>query len=225
MKRIALVTIGTLALAGCTGTSSEERAQATQEGPQIVVRGADLREPTQEEVDAHWDEMGTLFERMDQEWPQDIEIVRWISRDEWDSTMAECLIDAGFPMEIGRDGYLRSSEIEGDREIDEYLASWNICEAQYPVHPASEWEIGDAYFSAQYDYLIHEWTPCMEWEGYPQPVPLTREEFIERIRSTGDAYGSFGAFDAIRHLSEDEFYAVLWQCPLKFYPPAELRNG
>ncbi|WP_421743089.1 hypothetical protein [Cellulomonas sp.] len=63
--------------------------------------------------------------------PPDVAVVRWITRDEHPSVMADCLIAAGWPItNVSASGY--DVEYTADQEAAMILSDY-VCDAQYPV--------------------------------------------------------------------------------------------
>lgn len=63
--------------------------------------------------------------------PPDVPIVRWVERSESPFVLADCLAEAGFPVEnVSSEGFDHS--LRADQEADFALASY-ICTAQFPA--------------------------------------------------------------------------------------------
>lgn len=189
-----------------------------------MVTSEDLREPTHEEIDTHWEHVRADFDELGEEIPADLEIVRWVSMDEAMILTAECLTEAGFPSRTIDRAQLESSP--GPGQEDQYLVTHATCRAQYPINPASAWDpMSDDVLAAAYEYMVDELMPCLENRGQPQPDPPTKETFIEQAGLTGDSITDFISLPMDGERLEEELNELLGACPVNFFPPLELRNG
>lgn len=73
--------------------------------------------------------------RLDITNPPEVDLVRWITRDQWDATMSDCLTQAGFPTKPAVGGGLEHDPgIPVDQTPGYHLAIYR-CEAQYTLEP------------------------------------------------------------------------------------------
>lgn len=224
--RLSILLITTL-LCSCASSDTapdSDDGSTERHHDEILVHGEDLREPTQEEIDDHWESVVMNFSDSEREVPEDLEVIRWVSLDEFGYVLADCFTEAGFPTEGLPDGGWRTYA-DLTENSDQYSLAFITCLAKYPVHPASEWDrTSGEYLAAAYDYLVNALIPCLIDEGYPQPDPPSFDVFTERMRAEPYLIDFVDFPDAIEIPWEDVLDLEL-TCPVNFVPPAEIRNG
>lgn len=137
--------LGVFLLVGCSGSSDED----------VDALAPELQE------EAHAMAAGWGISEI-----PDVEPVRIIDLHEWASVQSECLIAAGYPVEVHEDGEgLDLSQIEPE-VIDEFNAERLRCEMTYPVDPKYYEPLSQSQLTRLYEYRSTTLIECMEEEGY-----------------------------------------------------------
>lgn len=154
--------------------------------------------------------------------PPDVPLVRWVnSLQEYDSALASCMTEQGFPARVYFGGGLEYTPGVPDSQRNALDRAWYICDAKYTPIPAIMTDWSDDQFGMLYDYWSEALVPCLESYGVPvSPAPVTRETFIASFHDVdwSPDHALVGA-----PLSEEEKYHVMEQCPQ--YPPAKYFYG
>lgn len=92
-----------------------------------------------------------------------VEIVRYITADEWGTTMAACMTEQGFGATVRSDGGISYDLTAPGQDEAQAIAKYT-CDLQYPVEQT---KVTDAQLRILYDYNVGELVPCLEGQGYP----------------------------------------------------------
>lgn len=161
---VSLVVLGIL-LGGCAGVEPE-----TTEGSLDA------------DVEAEWSALHGQYPNVER---PEVEIIRRISPDDWATTMAACLNDAGFPDVIAGGDQSLSFETSSAQAAPFALAKY-ICTAQYPLNEKFTTPLNDEQLGGLYDYLTLVQTPCLESHGFSISAPPSKQHFIETYTTTPD---------------------------------------
>jgi hypothetical protein len=114
--------------------------------------------------------------------PPEVDLIRFVSSEEWPDTQISCMNAAGFAVSLLADGVgIDASSIpESQRHKGGpfHLAMYE-CEAKYTLDPANSGPLSDAQLSLLYDWYVNESAPCLEAHGITVAAPPTRQTFIE----------------------------------------------
>lgn len=202
-----------LVLASCapTGPDAPEHASAlaTTSAPGLApLPSAQGEKPSPEQqakIDAYLAELAQVYGVSD---PSQVVLVRMVPASEWQQVQADCMREAGFPME---------TSVPAEQVQAMNLARY-ICNAQYPVNPDQNLSaVTDEQKETVYDYLAGTLVTCLAGEGYSVSDIPSEQSFIEEW----DRSGPWNPYD---HISpqpyREEFQELDQKCPMN--PLAEL---
>jgi hypothetical protein len=177
------------------------------------------------EVDRDWDALrdqalAQEAQALGVEVPDDVEMVRYISIDEFGVVRARCLTEQGFQATATFDGGLTFTPVPDDQGEAQRIASMR-CAVMYPVHPRYHQPPTEAQLRITYDYYVDELVPCLAAAGYDAGEPPTWETF----RATYFDDGSWTPYRGVVATNPDP---AAWQeinetCPQA--PPTERLFG
>lgn len=201
-----------LALASCAradlDAQEDESSLATSTPAQDQSPSApgELPSPEQQaKIDAYLVELAQAYGVSD---PSGVALVRMVPASEWEQIQADCMREAGFPMEAS----VPAEQVEAMR-----LATYT-CNAQYPVNPDQNLgNVTDEQKKKAYDYLTGTLVTCLTGEGYSISDIPSEQYFIEDWARSGP----WNPYDQISPgLSQEEFQQLDQKCPMN--PLAEL---
>lgn len=167
---------------------------------------AEIPSPEQQaKIDAYLVELAQVYGVSD---PTEVAMVRMVSAFEWEQIQADCMREAGLPMEAD----VPAEQVEAVR-----LATYT-CNAQYPVNPDQNLgNVSDEQKKKAYDYLTGTLVTCLTSEGYSISDIPSEQYFIE----DWDRSGPWTPYDHISsEQSQEEFQRLDQKCPMN--PLAEL---
>lgn len=109
--------------------------------------------------------------------PPNIDLVRWISPEEWAPSMLGCLAGQGLPVGYTADGGIDSSLVPSDEQPALQLAMYS-CTAQFTVDPRYSMPLNAEQRGILYDFLTTSYVPCLGGLGIEVAVPPSRQRFI-----------------------------------------------
>lgn len=155
--------------------------------------------------------------RLDITNPPEVDLVRWITRDQWDATMSDCLTQAGFPTKPAVGGGLEHDPgIPVDQTPGYHLAIYR-CEAQYTLEPKYSQGTTDEQKGLLYDYYVQWLVPCVEEAGAHISDPPSRDTFIQ------DPSSFSPVFEATTQPLRIGVRELMERCPPR--PPSESFYG
>jgi len=165
----------------------------------------------------------TIAESLDQEWqslqarypsaerPQ-VERVRYVSLEEWDDAIAECLQREGYSqVAVGPTGGV-SYEGIADSQMQAFAIAQFSCSVQYPVDPKYFQPLTEEILTRLYDYSVGELTQCVEDLGYEVSAAPSLRTFVDSYST--DPWSPFG--DALMQANEqgaDATIRLFDECP------------
>lgn len=201
-----------LALASCTraglGAQEDGSSAATSapvQDPSPSAQGEIPSPEQQAKIDAYLVELAQVYGVSD---PSEVAMVRMVPASEWEQIQADCMREAGFPMEAS----VPAEQVEAMR-----LASYT-CNAQYPVNPDQNLgNVTDEQKKKAHDYLTVTLVTCLDGEGHSISDIPSEQSFIE----DWDRSGPWNPYDQVSPgLSQEEFQQLDQKCPMN--PLAEL---
>jgi len=109
--------------------------------------------------------------------PPDVALIRWTTKLDWGSTMAQCLQDAGFNI-VGAGFGISAPDGIGPSQLSAYDLAFYTCDAQYTVNPQYQRPLNAAQWGLTYDYDVEWMVPCVAAFGVTASQPPTRETFV-----------------------------------------------
>ena len=109
--------------------------------------------------------------------PPRIDLVRWISPEEWAPSMLGCLTGQGLPVGYTADGGIDSSRVPSNEQPALQLAMYS-CTAQFTVDPRYSMPLNAEQRGILYDFLTTSYVPCLGGLGIEVAVPPSRQRFI-----------------------------------------------
>lgn len=176
VKRFAAI-LAVLAL-GLAGCGSE---------PIRTYTKAELREQVRQDAEA---DKQTVLEQYPDAVVPDVDVVRYISGDEWEEVMASCLQAAGWDATLMEGGGLMFGTTTGHDE--EQRVAYYVCQWQYPTDPRSSIPLNDRQKRYVYMYNTETLRPCLEAHGWVDIAPVPNlKHFLETYTSgSWDPYGT-----------------------------------
>jgi hypothetical protein len=191
-----------LVLCGCTSGGGSVSVPAPGDIP--------LSESERAAAYSLWEEQARaeLLERFPEAEVPVVAFVRFISPNEYGTTMADCATERGFPAEATADGGVRYGQIPPQQAEDVAVATYS-CAVQYPVDPVYQQPLNQEQLAYLYDYYVNQLAPWLEEQGYSTPNPPSEATFTDRYES-GEPWTPYATIDAP---SEDAWYELLRACP------------
>lgn len=112
-----------------------------------------------------------------------VEVVRYVTPDEWAPAIAECMTAAGFEVRAHPDGGIGAELPPAGQEEAQAVANYT-CMLQYPFDPIYTQPLNGEQQRYVYDYFVYELLPCLEGRGYPIDDPPTWQVFEETFTSS-----------------------------------------
>lgn len=110
--------------------------------------------------------------------PPTIDLVRWISPDEYPAIMTECERDQGFNVSVSEDGLGVSSEDVPESQTSALELASYTCTAMFTVDPRYFVPLNEDQKRIVYDYLVNAYIPCLRNGGYSVGEPPTLEVYL-----------------------------------------------
>lgn len=139
--------------------------------------------------------------------PPKVDIIRWVSLNEWPQAQTECLREAGWPVELENGGVVMKPLPESQAQA--YRQASYVCTAKYPVDARQSAKLSPAQNETLYDYYVEWAVPCLQGQGYQTPEPATREVWAA-------AEFPSSVWDPWSLVPPDDWYTSRVTCPL--YP-------
>lgn len=114
----------------------------------------------------------------------DVDLVRWISPEEWAPTMLECTRGAGYPVSYTEDGGINSATVPSD-QTPALLRAMHVCTAQYTVDPRFSEPLTREQRGIVYDYLTESYVPCLKGLDIEVSTPPSRTSYIATAEDDG----------------------------------------
>lgn len=114
----------------------------------------------------------------------DVDLVRWITPEEWAPTLLECTRRAGYPVSYTEDGGISSATVPGD-QTPALLRAMHVCTAQYTVDPRFSEPLTREQRGIVYDYLTESYVPCLQRLEIEVSEPPSRQSYV----ATGEDEG------------------------------------
>lgn len=142
------VITGVFALTGCSGDQADEPSA----GSEASVAAEK----------AHWEQAAKdLAEYYELSDPPEVEVVRYVSTEERDEVLTDCLGDSGWSVDAGG-----GVDVPAGQE-SRYKEAQYVCALKYPVPARYEQEWGDEQLRQQYAWTTEFVVPCLEEAGHP----------------------------------------------------------
>ncbi|SEB99705.1 hypothetical protein SAMN04489844_1474 [Nocardioides exalbidus] len=146
--------------------------------------------------------------------PPKVDLVRWITPEEWASALRECLTNAGFPVGYTTDGGISSANIPGEQTPALELAMY-VCMGEYAIDPRYSEELNTEQRGILYDYQTTYYVSCLKKLGIEVSKPPSREVFM----ATADGDGWMPQLE----LPRDKGPEANTACPV--LPPSNVLYG
>ncbi|WP_286328890.1 hypothetical protein [Agromyces marinus] len=175
-----------LLLSGCTPQASgPDGDQQMQDTPTPMSDEALVRQY----IDDAWSQTGLSAEQR-----PDVEIVRFVSIHEWESTMAACMDEGGWST-YEDDGTFTGFRMPEGQE-SAYQLDWFRCQASYPADPKYLRPFDETQRDRLYTYYDTALRACFEEHGQTMAELPSRGKFVEDYyRMTWDAYADVTGTD------------------------------
>jgi hypothetical protein len=205
MRKPLLITglfLSSLALAGCT---SPESAGSEYVGEVVAptYSGAQLREMRMEDLAA-------LAKVFNIEAPPEVDLVRFVSPNEWLPAQLECLTEEGFPVTSTPDGQGISGAAVRPEQADAYKLAMYICQAQYSQDPRYSAELNESQLEYLYWYYSGPLRTCLADQGHDIGTPPTFTVFLDSF--SGNAWTPYGILGE-QGVPGDEVLRLMGICP------------
>lgn len=144
----------------------------------------------------------------------DVDLVRFVGRDDYDAVTLDCLREQG--VDARRDGYGVSTTVPKGAEM-RYEVAWFACDVQYPLDPSVTQAYTDAELRYIYQYFVGPLSSCLIDRGYAVPDPPAFADFV-------DTWWTADSWSPYRDLAErnaEAFEATRAACPPM---PTDLRQ-
>ncbi len=116
--------------------------------------------------------------------PPKVELIRWITPEEWAPALVECANDRGFPVGYTTDGGIDSANIPGEQGPALELAMYE-CMAEYSIDPRLREPLNGEQRGILYDYLVSSYVSCLAKLDIEVSAPPTREVFMSTAEGDG----------------------------------------
>lgn len=146
-------------------------------------------------IEAEWD---FILEDFPEAVKPDVSFEHFVTDDEYDGVMLECLNGQGVPAELGEHGV--SVHMPSGTE-ETYRVAWYACNVRFPLSPNESLPYTEDELQYIYRYWVEQLTPCLVAEGYDIGAAPTYSEFRARwwtddtwspyldvVESDGDAF-------------------------------------
>jgi hypothetical protein len=193
--RIFLALALAVTLAGCAAAREEP---APTQAPDGSFR--------KQQVDSRWNAITAQFP--DAARPG-AEVVREIEPNEWATTIADCVSQAGFPATPLPDGGVSYAEIPSEQLEARTIADF-VCFVQYPVAEKYLKPFNEDQLRSLYTYWTTELPVCLETFELDVGVPPSEQVFLETY-DTPSTWNPYAV--ALASVSEDTYNSVVVTCP------------
>lgn len=198
-----------LAIAGATGILAGcVSAPPTTPDPVVpdqTVTGSEAI--VQADLDNAWASVESEFPEARR---PDVEIVRFVDLDDIATTLADCLVDAGWSnVTATPDNGIDSGDVPTE-QAEAYSVAYYTCYAMYPLNPRYNTPLSDDQVKRLYAYFRDELAPCLESRGFTVPAAPSEQQFIESYTTDGgwDLYG-----DVAANVNQNGWYEINTACP------------
>lgn len=123
--------------------------------------------------------------------PPDVDIVAEVALDEVGYRQAQCMQEAGYPVEASQGGVVLAGQVA---DPGAYNLALYVCTAQYPTDPRASLPLPRVRAEVQYEYLVNVATPCVEELGFPVEEPPSLQAWLDAYYgASGVVWDPFGA--------------------------------
>ena len=146
--------------------------------------------------------------------PPQVDLIRFVSAQEWAEVHIDCMTSAGFPVSLLPDG--EGIDTSGIPEAQRFnggpfqLARYE-CEAKYSIDPGASAQLSDDQLGVLYDWYVDVSAPCLESQGVDVIQPPSKQAFIETY-FTDQGWYPYAAIDALT-MPDDEWTKLNAVCP------------
>lgn len=196
---VVLSAVLAIALAGCSVESGSDVAGLIDSGEAAIA----------ESLDQEWQQLQARYPSAQR--PQ-VDRVRYVSLEEWDDAIVDCLQREGYSqVTVGPTGGV-SYEGIADSQMQAFQVAQFTCSMQYPVDPKYFQPLTEEILTRLYDYSVGELTQCVERLGYEVSAAPSLRTFIDSYST--DPWSPFG--DALMQANEqgaDATIRLFDECP------------
>lgn len=139
-----------------------------------------------------------------------VEVVEVLNLENWAETIATCLVDEGFSVNVTPDNGLEWSAVPEAQQQSFALAQY-VCDARYPLNPKLNVPLDGEQLTELYDYFADELVPCLESEGFAISAMPSRQAFIDDYY-TERSWSPYS--DVVGNVeSDDRWHEINEACP------------
>ena len=128
--------LGLVVLSGACAQTSPDGQPTDSSSPTAYdpsAEGADWKPQGEAAVEKSYQDYLTYLQKsMQITNPPDVELVRYVSVDDWPHVISECITSAGFPVRVSQGGVVLDGDIP-DEQADAMNLAWYTCQAGYPA--------------------------------------------------------------------------------------------
>lgn len=209
-----------LALSGCTdggGDSEPPSPPPAGAAVQIPPPGDDWDLDYADLLRLHQEQLDGLAEQKMVEDPPQVDLVRFVTVDEWPQAQVDCLAASGFTFEVRQGGLILVGDVPPEQAEALNLAGYR-CAVMYAADPRTQVPLPRVRAELQYHYWVDTVVPCVRAQGIDPGEPPSLEVWLDQYYVNGPPWDPF---DAAAGLQEqlDLLYEVCPRYPPDLYPP------
>lgn len=197
--RIAAALSLVVGLAGCAASDVADSGEGIGPSGDALVES---------EVQA-WDSLQQQYPSAER---PNVERVRYVSMEEWDDVIVDCLRREGYSqVTVGPTGGV-SYEGIADSQMQAFQVAQFSCSVQYPLDPKYAQPLTDEILTRLYEYSVGELAECLEELGYEVSEAPSLRTFIDSYST--DPWSPFG--DALMQANQqgaDATIQLFDECP------------
>lgn len=212
-----------LALGACSAGSGVEDPDSSGAGPEAsgTTQADDWQQGSDELIAEYRAYLVDLAGSLGLEDPPEVEMVRFVSNDEWAGIQVERLAEQGIQAAVGGQGGVVFDEVPAEQVETVNLAAYT-CEAMYPIDPRTQTPLPRVRAVMQYDHLVNTVLPCVRELGFEVSDPPTQQTWLDQYYSGAETWDPYT--DVANSGDPADLDQVYEQCPHDapdLYPPIE----
>ncbi len=193
ISAVAAVLVG-LCLAGCATDNAHPAPRPTVD----VLSDADRARITQKELDDVWATSGLP----DSQRPVGIEMVRYVTLDDWAEVIAACMTEEGAPTAAEDGGLMMKTTAE---TAPVFAMARYVCQSRYPTDPVMLTPLNQSQLRYLYAYYAGSYRDCLREHGAEMPELPSEQTFVDNYRGQ--------SWDPLRGIPDVLLAEVMAACP------------
>lgn len=123
--------------------------------------------------------LGELAQRLMVASPPDVELVRFVTAEEWPQAQVDCLAGAGFSYRASQGGIALVGDVPPN-QIDALNLATYQCSAMYAADPRTQLTLPRLRAEMQYQHWVDTVAPCVRAQGFDPGEPPSLEVWLDQ---------------------------------------------